>query len=315
MRHINTFQFSFVLVLALLFNACKAPEAYRSALEAFSQGAAVEMKDHFPTSDTHTAVPNNFMGFDDFYKSKQPIDPDKVFASYYQEALDHANKALKGSKQLKKYNILDNAFAIKALILWRQEQYQAADSLAKTAEPMLKNNSKEENDIRDLAMMQALPGLINVEKAYAQLENTNRIADDLVQLSTQSNEKREAVYLELKEIYQNYIASNEDGASSVTRGLALIERAIENVDDNSAIIIYLRNAQLAAVKTWSDMHVDLFTTARRLTVSDFAPEDGAWIQTEKQAFEQKRDFYLAELAKLLPNGKTNKLYIYWTRIL
>jgi len=307
-----------ILILALLIlNSCKAPEAYRNALEAFSQGAKLEMNERFPPEDATSGaeLPNDFIFFDDLYKASGQVNATMAFSKYYQKALEAANTALKGESQLKKHNMLDNTYAIKALTQWRQGNYEEANTLASQAEPLLSKDNGGEDDVRDLAMMQALPGLINIEKAYLTLADSKKAMDNLAEISNQGPEERHAAYNKVKAIYEKSVTDDTDGAASISRGLALIQRAIDNVDNNDAIVLYLRNAQLASMDTWGDMLVNVFTTSRRLSVSQFAPNEATWISDERQEYEKLMNDYMSNLAEELPGGEDNKLYLYWKKVL
>lgn len=317
MRKLNIIQFSIIILTITLLSGCKAPEAYSNALDAFSSGATLEMKDRFPAEDAESGaeLPGDFMFFDDLYATSKTADPSKAFTDYYKEALDYANTALKGASQLKKNKMLDNAYAIKALILWRQTEFDAAKTTASEAEPLLSHDSGQENDVRDLAMMQALPGLINVEKAYQALERSKAIVANLGPLSIQGADERQAAYEEIKGLYQDFVISETDGATSIKRGLDIIDRAIDNVDDNSAIVLYLKNAQLAGLDTWGDVLANVFIASRRLSVSEFAPDAGTWVSTEREKYELEMNNTLLELSKLLSSGENHKLYKYWKKTL
>lgn len=314
----RTIKQSFILIFALIFlNSCQAPEAYRNALEAFSQGAELEMSERFPAESTviGAELPTDFIFFDDLYKASSSVDATMAFSKYYEKAIAEANTALKGESQLKKNNMLDNAYAIKALTQWRQGNYDEANQLASMAEPLLSQDNGGEDDIRDLAMMQALPGLINIEKAYDALEVSKKAMGDLAETSNLGAEERHVVYNNVKAIYEQSVTDDTDGAASIFRGLSLIQRAIDNVDDNDAIVLYLRNAQLASMDTWGDLLVNVFTTSRRLSISQFAPDENAWINDQRQEYDKLLNDYLSNLADELPGGEDNKLYKYWKKVL
>ena len=123
----TTFLLSSVLLLGLL-QSCKAPEAYRRAQTAFSQGAAIEIEERF--ADAAEQLPSNFIYFDDLYRPSTPANPERSADGYYEEALGEVSTALRGKRQLEKILALDNAYAIKALSLWRLENYAEARSVA-----------------------------------------------------------------------------------------------------------------------------------------------------------------------------------------
>lgn len=302
---------SYLFLLALLtlgLTNCKTTEAYQQAQTAFSQGATVEMRERF--ADAAGQVPDNFVYFDDLYQSRTPIDETLTADDYYQQALENINKALSAEKPLKKVMALDNAYAIKALTQWRRGELEDARATAEQAIPLLETNEGEENDLRDLAMMRALPGLINMDESYQALVNIQQWGEALTEAETA--EEKSALYGLIKDRYQAAVTSEEDGSVSVARGLALIERTIEQMDGESAIELYLRNAQLAGMDNWGDMLQVLFLSARRVNES---PQDIIWVKEERSNYEAKVQNYLTKLETALPNGKENKLYKYWTRLL
>jgi tetratricopeptide (TPR) repeat protein len=307
MKFASTYIFFLSLVL-LGFSSCEATKSFQEAQTAFSQGATVEMKERF--GDAAGQLPSNFVYFDDLYKSNAPIDEGNTAAGYYEVAMGAINKCLKGEGQLKKATALDNAYAIKALTHWRQGDYDEAREVARKAVPLLQQNTGEENDVRDLAMMQALPGLINMDESFGALSNIKELGEALANARTVS--EKAVIYDQIKEIYLTFVASEEDGASSVVRGLSLIERAITQMEGESAIKIYLRNAQLAGMDNWGDILEVVFLSARRLNAS---PEEVNWVMEERSTYNTKVKDYLGKLEAALPNGKDNKLYAYWVRLL
>lgn len=314
----RTINQSWILILILIvFNSCHALEDYGSAVEAFSEGAALEMEKRFPAQDATSGaeLPADFIFFDDLYQTSGNVDATMAFSKYYDRALEKANAALKGAAQLEKNNMLDNAYAIKALTYWRQGDYDAANELARQAEPLLRQDNGGEDDVRDLAMMQALPGLINIEKAYAALEESQKSMEGLAAIAALGSEERHVFYNTIKASYTESVTSTADGAASISRGLSLIQRAIDNVDDNDEIILYLRNAQLASMDTWGDMLLNVFNASRRLSVSQFAPEEIEWINDERKAYDKRLVEYLHLLGEELPGGERNKLYKYWKAVL
>lgn len=303
----TTFLLSSVLLLGLL-QSCKAPEAYRRAQTAFSQGAAIEIEERF--ADAAEQLPSNFIYFDDLYRPSAPANPERSANGYYEEALGEVSTALRGKRQLEKIRALDNAYAIKALSLWRLENYGEARSVAETAIPLLERNETDESDVRDLAMMQSLPGLINIDLSYEALQ---QIKERGTALATSEDEaERAAIYQEIKTLFIDHFTSDTDGDPSVMRGLALIERAIGNMQGESAIKMYLRNAQLAGIDNWGDAFQVVFLSARRLNDSS---EELNWVVEGRDLYKDLVRSYLQKLIATLPNGKDDKLYLYWARLL
>ncbi len=304
----NVTYFVYAVLLTVLFTSCQATEAYRRAQTAFSQGAAIETRDRF--ADAQVELPSNFFYFNDFYRTSTDIDPNRSASAYYADALQEVSAALKGKKQLSKNFALDNAYAIQALSLWRLGKYEEAKKVATVAVPLLEVNDADESDFRDLAMMQALPGLINIDESYTALEQIQKLGKALA--GTEDEEEQKETYEQIKTLFTNYYLSNEDGAPSVTRGLAIIERAITNAEEGNAVGMYLRNAQLAGIDNWGDAFQVVFLSARRM---DDNPEDGMWVLEGRDNYQGLVKSYMSKLEASLEDGKANKIYQYWTQIL
>lgn len=296
-----------LLLLFLLVNSCKAPEAYRRAATAFSQGAELEMRDRF--IDLSGDAPKGIISINDLYQAP-PANQDRTADEYYQDAMKELGAALKGESQLKKIDVLDNALAIKALTQWRQGSYEDAKATALEALPLLEQDNGDENDFRDLAMMEALPGLINVDQAYNALQNTNELAEQLS--NAVDAEEKAMLYEKIKQNFLDFGNSEEDGASSVARALTLIQRAYDKVPDEGSLRLYLLNSQLAGLDSWGDLRAETFKAARR---SNIGTEELAWLDQERMKYDDMVINYLAKLEVMMPDGEESKLYRFWKRVL
>lgn len=302
------FSLGYAVSLAVLLTSCNAAKLYQEAQTAFSQGAEREMRDRY--ANAAVALPPNFVNFHQLYKGTAAVDTNQSATKYYETALAAVTKAQKGATQLSKLNALDNAVALEALAHWRLQAYETAKSVADKALPLLDDNTREENDQRDRAMMTALPGLINMDIAYQGLTAAQAQARTLT--ADMDAAQQQAIYQSVKDAYLRHIDANADGASSVVRGLDLIERALLGVKDNPPMSVYLRCSQLAGVDTWGDMLEELFKIARR---SNADAAEIQWVSQERIRFEGVRTAYLAKLEGELRDGKQNKLYKYWQTLL
>jgi hypothetical protein len=149
-----------------------------------------------------------------------------------------------------------------------------------------------------------------MDAAYQGLLSAKAQAAELT--AAMDDTQKQAVYQGVKDAYLRHISADADGASSVVRGLDLIERAITGVRDNPNMTIYLRSAQLAGVDTWGDMLEEVFKVSRRMGPT---PEEVAWVNQERNRFEGIRTAYLAKLEGELRDGRQNKLYKYWQTLL
>lgn len=303
-----------VALLLFAFTACKAPEAYQAALESFSHGAELEIRDQL--SEEETPPPDEIARLNDLYQAQQPADESRVPAYYYAQALAGANKALRGSSQLAKNQMLDNTYAIKALSQWKLGQYEAADETAKEAEPLLADEQQDENDVRDLAMMRALPGLMNIDQAFAGLQQMKLLAAGVEQVRGAGEAARKELYESIKAQYEKSVTDETDGAPSVSRGLALIERAADLTPaSEEALQVYLINAKLAGLDNWGDLLQEVFVASRRLSVSQFAPDESEWIRSERSRYDEAVDSALEKLRSMLPDGEESAVYQFWFGIL
>lgn len=302
------------LVLTLIISSCQAPEAYRKAAEAFSQGAELETRAFF--SEGNRAIPDEMITLDTFYRASAPADKNKTAQEYYRNALQQIDKALGGAAQLKKNNMLDNALTIKSLTSWRMDQYEQALANAAEAESLLINDRDGKEDVRDFAIVQAMPGLVNMDIAYSALEECMQRRKEVTNAIDTSATVRQQLYTEIKAYYTQSVINDADGAHSVKRGLALIERAADQVgQNNKEMKLYLLNAQLAGLDTWGDLRVEVRNASRRLTVSEFFPNEKKWLEDEKANYDALVDEYLERLANQVEGGERSSLYLYWKSIL
>jgi hypothetical protein len=296
-----------VILIILVLNSCQAPEAYRRAVTAFSQGAELEMRDRFVALTGE--APEGIVSINNLYQAPA-ADPERKADEYYQEAMKELDAALKGESQLEKIDVFDNALAIKALTLWRQGKYDEAKATAQQALPLLEQDNGGENDFRDLAMMEALPGLINIDLAFNALQNTNELASQLSEAS--SADEKSMLYEKIKQNYLDFGASDEDGASSVARALTLVQRAIDKAPAEQDLRLYLLNSQLAGLDSWGDLRTEIFKAARR---TNAGAEELAWLDEERIKYDGLVTSYLGKLAGMMPDGEESDLYMFWKRVL
>ncbi|RMF00634.1 MAG: hypothetical protein D6772_06105 [Bacteroidetes bacterium] len=298
---------SFVLgCLALILVGCNAAEAYRQALDTFSQAAALEI-----SQDETMTKPNSYLDISSLYPAAASPAPTKQDAGYfYGKTLDLLAKALKGESQLAKLGILDNAYTLQALTQWRQGNYEAVQQTLSTMDT-LPSNDNDPDDIRDEALRKALPGLINIDRAYQALQESQAA---MKKLGDTPESERKAKYEMIKSFYTQYATDDSDGAPSVERAFAILDYALQDVPQNEDVYLYLLNSKLAGLDTWGDLLFNTFTASRRLSVSTFAPEEKAWIDNERSAYEARRKAMLARLEEVV-GSKTHELYKYWIGVL
>lgn len=303
----------FFLVLAFVLNSCQAPEAYKKALAYFNQGATLETKQSM--GEESDQLPDELVRLNQLYPdSKIPDELGQEPSAYYQQSLTLLDKALAGESQLAKGNMLDNTLALQAITKWRTGDLDGARAAAEKALPLL-NQDEDEQDIRDRALMQALPGLINLDQAFNALGESNDLIAAIGDLDEMTLTEKRNSYDAIKALYTKYVSDDSDGAPSVKRGLSLIDRALGGVEGGEDIQLYLTNARLAGLDTWGDMFLNVFKASRRLSIRSSSPEESSWIHEEQGKFEQARINGLEELAKLLDGGEDHALYKYWKKLL
>ncbi|MEM1216501.1 MAG: hypothetical protein AAGJ82_12490 [Bacteroidota bacterium] len=298
-----TSRLSAVFLIVLFASSCQAPEAYRRAQEAFSQGAKVEMRDRFQTLAGER--PQELVYLDNLYPSTTAAQAARD--AYYELALTEVRTALQGKRQLRKVDALDNTYAIQALSQWRQRDYTAALATAATAIPLLEDQSPDEDDTRDLAMMRALPGLIKLDVAYQQLAVAKTLGEAITVTSNQDSS-----YQLVRQQFLDYGQANQDGSNSVIRGVALVQSVLEKVENEPNLRRYFLNAQLAGVDTYGDLLLETYQAARR---TEQGAEEIAWINQEREAYDRLIATHLERLEKLLPEGRDSALYRFWKRVL
>jgi hypothetical protein len=305
--------FAGLLLVFLLITSCRSPQAYQSALEAFSQGAELELRQQFAAAEV--APPQDLLQLDALYPPAKDPDDGRTPASYYNAALVSVTTALQGAAQLEQQHMLDNAYAIQALSQWKLNLFDEARTTAAKAEPLLSEDHGDENDVRDLAIMRALPGLIYLDQAFASLQKVRLLAAGVEDARAAGENDRRELYLSIKDTYRQSVADESDGAASVRRGLALIERAGDMTSADEPVLIYLVNARLAGLDTWGDMLQEVFMASRRLSVSSFLPEEADWIMDERGRYDTTVRQTLEELAGLLGDDEAHPVYQFWKSIL
>ncbi|MCB0639187.1 MAG: hypothetical protein KDC54_21315 [Lewinella sp.] len=302
-----------VLMVCLLLASCEAPKAYQQALEAFSQGATLELQQQLAAAES--APPEGMIQLEALYSPSQAVDASRTPATYYGAALAAAETALRGEDQLRKHQMLDNTYAIQALTQWKLSQFAEALASAEMAEPLLMDDQGGENDQRDLAMVRALPGLINLDQAFTRLQQVRLLAAGVEQARAGGETARRELYQQIKAAYQEAVTDESAGATSINRGLALLKRSAELSNADEPVLIYLVNARLAGLDTWGDMLQEVFMASRRLSVSQFLPNEGEWIAGERNRYNLAVAATLEELANLMGVGEDNAVYQFWKSIL
>ncbi|RMG81073.1 MAG: hypothetical protein D6714_13570 [Bacteroidetes bacterium] len=268
---------AWIFAFALLFLAsCAHLTSLDRAQDAFSKGADLENKALFGQTAAGPASPE----------------------TYYTLAYGEVKNALRSKGKLARVGVLGSAWSLKALCEWKLKDYEAARKSAKVAKENLLTGPGRPELRRDYAVMEALDGLIGIERAN----------DDLYVFFREKNPSAE----EAKSKYNQLIFSENEPAQ-LQRAMDELETVYSRVANKHEVRIYLKSAQLAGLKVWSDA-LDL---VRRKMQSErtFSGTNSDWFDTEESRFLDKKAQYLKDLGNLLPGKKEHPLYDYWNKLL
>lgn len=274
-----------LLLLALaiiLLSGCSHLLYLDSAMNHFNQGATLENQLRFQPDIGTSASP--YM--------------------YYTMAYSDLNKALdKQIDDLRKDQVLGSAYTVKALCEWKLKMYDKALISADKAESeyieMQKNSGIKMP--RDMALMEALPALMEIEKAKDSLFDFRKKGE-----------------IPLEATRQYYLDSifNPDESMAVleqaVQSLGLIQEKTASNEDLSA---YFLQSQLAGLKTWSDA-IDLLRQKEKGLPEAARREAENFRKAQRDQFlEPEKAKLLEKLGELLPNEHGNSLVNYWKKII
>ena len=214
----------------------------------------------------------------------------------YAEAAYHAGKALNRRSSLRKNGLLGNALALRALCLWKLNNYDAAleDSrAARYAFQELEQRTGLQMP-RDEALMQALPSLIAMDQARAALFSFHQA---------------DAPYERARDFFQEQIYHPEDdklaaleGALQELSGLQLLAGSVEELE------LYLVMSQLAGLKTWSqgiDFLRQSISRDESLNEAERQTAIAFLLKAKQQDFEPVKGRLLDELSRRVAGGTSS----------
>lgn len=144
--------------------------------------------------------------------------------NWYQLAYSNVKKALQNTPSLERDSLLGMAYSLKALCEWKLQKYQLAEISRKAA----LNRIKTAN--RNYALMTALPDLIHMDVTTAALKQT------FLNINPQGEQ--------IIHFFQTYFPEGKQWKH--------IKNAMLQTPDEKATLIYLVQAQLSGLKSWSD---------------------------------------------------------------
>ncbi len=299
-----------VLLLSVLIglSGCQCLEQYNQARDAFSRGATLDNRQLLGEGN----VPGDVVVWDDFYRrqTNAGLPAGARADDFYALAVERINRSLRCDGQLREQEVLANAYIIQALAEWQLRHYGRATAAAADARNAFRGTDKESP--RDRALAVAIDGLVFIDSAYQNLRpfvgaNSSATLDNFPADTTQRNQQ----YAQLRRFYESRVEPSGDTAVSIARGLLILDNAIKNTTEQDSVVLYLRNAQLAGLRTWQESVDLLITTGQRLGVFRRRPAEAAWIEKEQAELDEQIRKYMGQLEAVLPNGRQNGVYRFW----
>ncbi len=297
----------FYLLISLIgLSSCKCLVAYERGLKKFNQATQIENDRLYGVSD----IPSAVITLDELYQKKGARPANRASETYYLAALAQLEKSLDCENKLQQRSILTTAYTLKALTEWQLRRYDAASATARTA--VRQFNTASNPDPRDEALMNALDGLMIIDQLYDANDSldqrlTDRQIDRLADDTTAQNAEFDA----LKVLYEQRFTNDRDTAKSLLRALEIIDRSCDRALGQDSTIQYLRNAQMAGLRTWQG-NLDLLKKAgQRFRIFIRRPAMEAWFLEEQRLFDTFREQYFERLAALFPEGTNHPIYQFW----
>jgi hypothetical protein len=271
-----------LIASSIFLSSCIGIRYLNQAQDNFNQGAALENQLRFnPQTDILTSP-----------------------SLYYLSAYADVNHALQKKDKLKKDDLLSSAYVIKALCEWRLKKYDQAKVTADWALGEIINLERKGIQLpRDKAIMETLPFLISIEQVYHSLNGIHT--------------PRRATCVASRDHYGKEIFDVESGKK------AKLEEAFDNIGDIRArstdtpeVSLYLVQAQLTALKTWSDALNYLRESAQNEAGfgQNEINEIRSFCKKHRDDFlSPRKDELIRELEKI--RGKGDSLVSYWDRII
>ncbi|MCB0572128.1 MAG: hypothetical protein KDC66_20320 [Phaeodactylibacter sp.] len=274
----------FYISAVLLFSGCTHLLYLDSAMDYFNQGANLENQLRFQPEAGASASPT----------------------MYYSMAYSGLNKALEKQKEeLRKDHVLGSTYTVKALCEWKLKLYDKAIQSADAAveELLAMDQATGIKMPRDMALMEALPALIEVEKAKESLFSLR--------------EQTEATLEEARSYYVSSIFDPDaEKAATLEQAIKKIGEIQKKARGNDELSVYFVQSQLAGLKTWSDA-IDLLRQKEKGLDEASKREAQEFRKAQRDQFlEPEKGRLLERLGSLLPPGEPGgRLIDYWKKII
>jgi hypothetical protein len=258
-------------VILTVIAGCQSVNHLRDAQEAFHRAAALENKLRYAAND-----PNSLLKTE---ASETLAEVGSVQSSYAAALMSLENV---DETTLKQDRLWGSALTLKALTQWRLGRYADALSTAETA----KANANQLFP-RDAAVVEALPGLIKIDFAYARIRQMKPLLKKTADISSAELEKKNKAIVQenepilIKEIKPRLVGDTGEAEGSAVQDL---QRARAQVEPDHPVHVYLLQAQLAAFRNYAAAYAQCYGVA--LPTDDPAQKVAAWNLWELQELLQ-----------------------------
>ncbi len=306
--------FFWVLAVVTIVSSCDTYDYYKEAINKFSLAAEMDVRNKAAQLET-----TNLTTLEDLYKGEKPVSlTDTSSINLYQKASENIGKALNKPSKLKTadFNLMGNAICLQSLSEWRLGNNNEALSKQKKALEELeqKPSRTSPDDERDLAMMTALPALVDLEMAYDSMKMLQRqLGDKVAAVKEGTEEEKKAVFDQLQAHYRQFITSDDAESGVLVQGLKHLEKSKAKADPKHPVQSYLLLSQLTGLNTWVLELSEIDNAARLLKLRKEDSPVKTWLVEQFDGYKLVRDAHLLTLEKTLPNGKANPTYISWKK--
>lgn len=276
----NKYFFLVSIFLISLLSSCSHLNHLNRAQNAFNEGAALENSSKFTDNAFTTIAPQN----------------------YYRMAYAELEDAMKLKGKLQKDSVYTTALTLKALCEWKLKNYEKATATSVlAANELTKQAGKGLNMTRDLALMKALNGLIQSDKAN----------DGILVYVADSGKTA----LEAKQAYEALINDPSEKKANIEKAFEILETAKTAIDSTHEVQVYFVLCQLASLKVKRD-GIDMLDQklAADATISNQdADAISGFLDTEESSFALEKETYLNMLKDLLKIPDTDPTYLFWEK--
>lgn len=295
---------SFLFGLSLLFlllSGCTQLNHLRIAQDHFSDGAALENKSYFGINEPAAGDPVSPDIPADWYLSQPSPN------TYYQMAYQSIKQALEKPDALQNDQLLGQALSLKALCEWKLKRYDAAGQSAQMAHQELRKQQIPLN--RDIAVMEAIAGLIANDLAYEAIQDFQQQALEWMSQPIRTEEALR-IFTKIEQHYAQQIGTAQE-QGRLRKAIQIFDESRIPLSEDHPMQTYLTLAQLSSLKNW----LDELDTIDQL-ISQFGSAQGSmnwqkWLEVELSAYNTEKTTYLSLLKEQLPEKAESPLYRWW----